>query len=72
LTMPPHSHLKFCCYLRAGTGHVLCSNCNSFIKALIVLYLFQIPTDPYTGKRTSHKPQDIESVITIQCNMVQL
>jgi hypothetical protein len=37
----------------------------------IVLYLFQIPTDPYTGKRTSHKPQDIESVITILYKMFQ-
>jgi hypothetical protein len=37
----------------------------------IVLYLFQIPTDPYTGKRTGHKPQDIESVITIQYKMFQ-
>jgi hypothetical protein len=37
----------------------------------MVLYLFQIPTDPYTGKRTSHKPQDIESVIAIQYKMFQ-
>jgi hypothetical protein len=37
----------------------------------IVLYLFQIPSNPYTGQRTSHKPQDIESVITIQYEMFQ-
>jgi hypothetical protein len=37
----------------------------------IVLYLFQIPSNSYTGQRTSHKPQDIESVITIQYNMFQ-
>jgi hypothetical protein len=37
----------------------------------IVLYSFQIPTDPYTGMRTSHKPQDIESVIAIQYKMFQ-
>jgi hypothetical protein len=36
-----------------------------------VLYLFQIPSNPYTGQRTSHKPQDIESVITIQYKMFQ-
>jgi hypothetical protein len=29
------------------------------MKSCIVLYLFQIPTDPHTGKRTSHKPQDM-------------
>jgi hypothetical protein len=38
---------------------------------LIVLYLFQIPSYPYTGQRTSHKPQDIESVIAIQYKMFQ-
>jgi hypothetical protein len=37
----------------------------------IVLYLFQIPSNPYTGQGTSHKPQDIESVITIQYKMFQ-
>jgi hypothetical protein len=35
------------------------------------LYLFQIPPNPYTGQRTSHKPQDIESVITIQNKMLK-
>jgi hypothetical protein len=30
---------------------------------ITVLYLFQIPSDPYTGKRKNYKPQDIESVI---------
>jgi hypothetical protein len=42
-----------------------------FCSRLIALYLFQIPLNPYTGQRTSHKPQDIESVITIQYNMFQ-
>jgi hypothetical protein len=34
---------------------------------VIVLHLFQIPSNSYTG----HKPQDIESVITIQYKMFQ-
>jgi hypothetical protein len=37
----------------------------------LYLYLFQIPSNLYTGQRTSHKPQDIESVITIQYKMFQ-
>jgi hypothetical protein len=51
-------------------GYPLFSHPISVILS-IVLYLFRIPTDPYTGKRTSYKPQDIESVIAIQYKMFQ-
>lgn len=35
LTVPPHCYLKFCCHLTARTGHVLCSDCSSFIKVVV-------------------------------------
>jgi hypothetical protein len=44
--------------------------------ATVVLYciVFISNSNMYmgTGKGTSHKPQDIDSVITFQCNMFQL
>jgi hypothetical protein len=52
--------------------HVLCYHygCLSYIS-IFFLYLFQIPTDPYTGKTTSHTPQDIERIISvIECAII--
>jgi hypothetical protein len=53
-----------------STSYILLNILPSRLLYCIVLYLFRIPSDPCTGTRTSHKPQDIESVITNQYIML--